>query len=193
MSDRDLLFPHAMGAAATRGKPSLEDRIAGLFAELHDPLYRYLLLVVWNPLDSEELAQEAFLRLHRQLREGQSIENIKAWLFRVAHNLAMDLARQGRSTSSLSDDAVTREAEDRHAHREATPEAVLLRAERYRALDAAIATLTEPQRQCLLLRKEGFRYREIAAILGVRESTVLDHLRRAIERVSKELHGAGSL
>ena len=134
------------------------------------------------------MAQEAFLRLHLHIRAGQSIDNVKAWLFRVGHNLFIDRGRRTRVTDSLSQPEVTRAAEDVHARTMATPEERLAERERRRRLALAIDALPSQQRHCLYLRREGFRYREIAVVLGIRESTVIDHLRRAIGRLSKELH-----
>ena len=172
----------------TPARKSLEDQIARLFDEWHDPLFRYLFLLSWDSAEAEDLAQEAFLRLHQHIRAGQSIDNVKAWLFRVGHNLFIDRGRRTRVTDSLSQPEVTRAAEDVHARTMATPEERLAERERRRRLALAVEALPSQQRHCLYLRREGFRYREIAVVLGIRESTVIDHLRRAIGRLSKELH-----
>jgi len=54
-------------------------------------------------------------------------------------------------------------------------------------LGQAVAALSPQQRQCLHLRTEGFRYREIAAILNISDSSVGEFLRRAIVRLRKAL------
>jgi len=70
----------------------------------------------------------------------------------------------------------------------ATPEELFQRREKITRIHAAIATLSEQQKECLYLRAEGFRYREIADVLGVTVSTVAESLRRAVRKLSKEPH-----
>ena len=53
-------------------------------------------------------------------------------------------------------------------------------------VQTAMSSLSEQQKQCLFLRAEGFRYREIAEILGVSISTVAESLRRAIRKLTSE-------
>jgi RNA polymerase sigma-70 factor (ECF subfamily) len=169
---------------------TLESQIGALFDELHHPLFRYLLMLTWDAADTEDLVQDAFLRLQRHVQEGQPINNVKAWLFRVAYNLYIDRSRRTREAGSLSEPSVTRAAEEVHTRSTQTPEQRLIEQERHQSLARAIESLTQQQRHCLFLRREGFRYREIGQIIGIRESTVIDHLRRAIERLSKEVNSA---
>jgi RNA polymerase sigma-70 factor (ECF subfamily) len=65
------------------------------------------------------------------------------------------------------------------------PEALVLERERWDGLRSAIRTLTDHQRQCLHLRAEGLRYREIAETLGITVSSVVDTLTRAVEKLRK--------
>jgi RNA polymerase sigma-70 factor (ECF subfamily) len=175
-------------ASGTSRPMRLEDRLAELFRELRDPLYRYLLMLIWEPAASEELAQEAFLRLHREIVSGSKIKNMKSWLFRVAHNLAIDHTRTARPTDSLTDESVKAQAEAMRDTSVSDPEQTALARERFEQLTEAMSKLSARQRECLHLRAEGFRYREIASILGIGEPTVIENIRRAMQRLSKELH-----
>jgi RNA polymerase sigma-70 factor (ECF subfamily) len=65
----------------------------------------------------------------------------------------------------------------------------MLRQEQVCLMRVALDRLSSQQRQCLHLRTEGFRYREIAEILGVSESTVCENLRRGLSRLMKDCHG----
>lgn len=67
---------------------SLKAKVAQLFELLRDPVYLYLTAVVRNSAEAEDIAQETFLRLYRTLHRGQPINNVRLWVFRVAHNLA---------------------------------------------------------------------------------------------------------
>lgn len=167
---------------------SLEDKVAVLFEQLNQPLYRYILLLTWNPQDSEEVVQDVFLKLHRQLLEKAPIDNIRAWIFRVGHNLAIDRGRTSKHADSLSEPETNRRVEDQLAGCTPDPEMIVLQREKEVALTHAVAALPALQRHVLLLRREGFRYREIASILEIGETTVIDNITRAIQRLHEELH-----
>jgi|SRR5437867_26441 len=69
---------------------TLEEKVSQLFELLRDPVYLYLTAVLGSPAEAEDITQETFLRLYRALHRGQVINNVRFWLFRVAHNLAFD-------------------------------------------------------------------------------------------------------
>jgi RNA polymerase sigma-70 factor (ECF subfamily) len=126
------------------------------------------------------MVQDAFLNLHRHLASGGSQVNIRSWLFRVAHNGARNRQqsydrRFGKpldpDLDSISDDA--------------TPEQVVLEKEKLRRLGEAILLLTDSERECLLLRAGGLRYREIAEVLEIPTSTVGDTVDRAIKKLAE--------
>src|SRR3984957_8835840 len=57
-----------------------------LFRELRKPLLRCLVCLGLSPDEAQDVVQDAFLSLHRHLSAGGSQENMRSWLFRVAHN-----------------------------------------------------------------------------------------------------------
>src|SRR5579862_2217922 len=59
-----------------------------LFRELRKPLLRYLMCLGLSADEAQDVVQDAFLSLHRHLSAGGSQENMRSWLFRVAHNQA---------------------------------------------------------------------------------------------------------
>src|SRR5260370_38008851 len=74
---------------------ALQDQVAQLFLEARDDGYRYLLRLGIHPPQAQEGAQEVFLRLYATLKKGENIQNPRAWIFRVAHNLGLKIrARQ---------------------------------------------------------------------------------------------------
>src|SRR5467141_5179492 len=78
-----------------RATMTLQDQVAQLFQEARDDVYRYLLSLGLYPPQAQEGAQEVFLRLYATLRKGEKIQNPRAWIFRVAHNLGLKIrARQ---------------------------------------------------------------------------------------------------
>jgi len=160
--------------------------IVDLYDELRPSLYGYLICLGLAPHEADDVIQEAFLGLFEHLEAGRKEDNLRGWVFRVAHNLSRNLQKQGRRlVSNTQDDGFLLEQTDTALN----PEDGYLWKEHLQRLDKAIAQLTEQQRQCLHLRAEGLRYREIADVLGVGTSRVPQLLQRAVVRLMDELHG----
>lgn len=158
----------------------LHDQVAELFEELRGDVYRYLLTLGLYPPQAQEAAQEVFLRLYATLRRNVEVKNPRAWIFRVAHNLGLDVRARENSLQPF-DPGI----EARLADPEMTPEMSLLERERTLRFHRAIENLSEQQRRCLLLRLEGLRYAEIGAALGISASAVGEFMRRAIVRLKR--------
>ena len=162
---------------------TLQQVLSGLFAELRVPLFRYLVAMLGSAAEAEDITQECFLRLFLELRSGKSLDSPKAWLFRVGHNLARD-----RWRSTLPEQGLDGPALEVADERYLSSEEAVLRQERLALMRAAINRLSAQQRLCLHLRTESFRYREIAGILGVSESTVCENIRRGLSHLMKDCH-----
>ncbi len=67
----------------------LEQEVVDLFDQLRARLLRYTFNFGLPVQDGEEIVQEVFLALFRHLQQGKSRENLRGWVFRVAHNLAL--------------------------------------------------------------------------------------------------------
>lgn len=152
-----------------------------LYRELRKPLLRYLVCLGLSADEAQDVVQDAFLSLHRHLASRGSKENIRSWLFRVSHNAARN--RQNRYDRRF---AAPLEDSLHSALDEATPERAVLEKEKFRTLRKAIRLLTESERECLLLRAGGLRYREIGEVLGLSTSTVADAVDRAIRKLSEK-------
>jgi RNA polymerase sigma-70 factor (ECF subfamily) len=166
----------------------LEQKVTGYFDQWREPVYRYLVAAFGNAAQAEDVTQEAFLQLYRCLHSGQSIGNARAWVFRVAHNLAVNQIKSRQFITPLDDETW---ADLRQSYKDAgpSPEQKLIQQEKFDRLRAAVASLTAPERQCLHLRTKGLRYREIAEILDISTTTVAETLYRVIEKLSKESYG----
>jgi RNA polymerase sigma-70 factor, ECF subfamily len=156
----------------------LEQEVVELFDEFRLPLLRYLSSFGLPLADGEEVLQEAFLSLFQHLQRGKSRENLRGWLFRVAHNLA--LKRRYRAGRDLEHSAAT-PAVDPAPNPE---DQMLTNQVRRRALQVAKA-LPEQDRRCLFLRAEGLRYREIAGILDMSLGAVSLSLTRSLARIAR--------
>jgi len=153
-----------------------------LYNERRTEIYRYILTLRLPAANAQELVQEAFLRLFQAIESGTSIGNPRAWLFRVAHNLAVD-ERNRQALAVEQADSTYLTALDLD-----TPELVVIGKERTRQLADAIAGLSKQQRACLHLRAEGLRYREIAAVLEISTPTVGEFLQRAMKRMRTAIY-----
>lgn len=163
---------------------TLEEKVTRYFEQWRDPVNRYVIAAFGDPM-AEEITQEAFLQLYRRLHGGQPVPNIRAWVFRAAHSLALNRIRSQQFTELLDEegwDALRQTLVDASSN----PEQRLLQIEKFNRLRIAIARLTPPERQCLHLRTKGLRYREIAEILNLGTSTIAETLYRVIDKLTQE-------
>jgi RNA polymerase sigma-70 factor (ECF subfamily) len=158
----------------------VEQEVVELFDQWRDPLLRYLLGTSLPVSDSEDIIQETFLALFQHLRRGKSRQNLRGWLFRVAHNLALKKHQRFRRDSQNIPESIdpAPNPEDRFAT-----------SQTQKRLVAVLRALPEQNRRCLYLRAEGLRYREIAEVLDMSLGAVslcleraLSHIARAAER-----------
>jgi len=180
-------FTESVSAAeqtATQSPMSLRERVSEYFLALRNPVYGYLARFCGSPAEAEELTQEAFLKLYRHLLQGKKVENVKSWVFQVARNLAVDRTR----TRSSVEEAVEISAAADIPSEGASSEEMILEHERDERLRVATKELTDFQRQCLHLRAEGLRYREIAETLSTSVDSVADALQRAIRKLRDRMH-----
>lgn len=161
---------------------NLEEQIGQIFEGLRMPVYQYLLSVFGEPALAEDLTQDAFLQLYRSLLKGQEIKNIRFWIFRVAHNLALNNKKHQQFISALQVDSMD-EIEMNLPDNSLNPEQIVLQREKFAQLFNGLKVLTLNERQCLYLRAEGFRYKEIAEIMNVGVPTVGEYLRRSIRKL----------
>lgn len=167
-------------AGQRRAAVTLQDKVARLFEEARDDVYRYLLTLGLHPPQAQEAAQEVFLRLYVTMKKGEEIQNPRAWIFRVAHNLGLKIRARQNTEAPFEPDL-----EAVLASRAPDPEHTLLERERQVRFHRAVQGLSEQQRRCLHLRLEGLRYPEIGSTLGISPSAVGEFLRRAIARLRK--------
>ncbi len=162
------------------------DEAGAIFEELRTPLLRYLVSLGLRLDEAQDLVQEVFLRLHQHLLSDGARDNLRSWIFRVAHNEAVNLHKSGFKRAFRRAVNWCYALEDR-IYPGADPEQIALESERLSRLTAAVRRLPEVQRNCLNLRTAGLRFREIAIVLGLSTTTVADNLNKAIARLRKEL------
>ncbi|HEV2199584.1 MAG TPA: sigma-70 family RNA polymerase sigma factor [Bryobacteraceae bacterium] len=183
-----VLSDLASGAAERVREPSLsEQEVVDLFDQFRDRLFRYVLTFGLPVEDCEEVIQETFLALFRHLTRGRSRRNLRGWLFRVAHNLALRMRLRARRDghASATKDARVDAREDAAIDPAPDPERQFESAQTRARLLAVFRALAEQDRRCLSLRAEGLRYREIAGVLDMSLGSVSVSLARSLARLTR--------
>lgn len=159
--------------------------VMNMFSMMRSPLYSHLLWMNLSPDQAEDVIQETFLRFYQQLSAGALPHyNLRGWVWRVAHNLALDLrsaSTRKRNGTEMNLDAVS----DWLADPSPDPHQIAEWKQSHQRVQAGIEQLSERDRQCVHLRVQGLGYRQIASMLGIGRSTVADTL----DRVTSFLRG----
>jgi RNA polymerase sigma-70 factor (ECF subfamily) len=174
-------FPNITDAARSGEPSAIEQEVMDLFEQFRTPLLRYAVTFDLSVHDAEEVIQEVFLSLFRHLQLGRSQKNLRGWIFRVAHNLALKqlYATQRSHVKTASDWTTVEEQLDPSPN----PEELLSLAQKRHRLLSVVDALPEGDQRCLRLRAEGLRYREIATVLGMSLGAVSLSLTRSLARL----------
>ena len=143
-------------------------------------LRRYLTSLTRDVAAAEDLSQDAFERLMREVRAGRQPDDIGGWLHRVGHNLAMSRGRRisvadrRRSELVVSDWAPS-------------PESMTVAGEDQQAVVAVLGGLGVVDRQALILASHGYRGAEIARSIGRSEVATRTLMCRARAKVRTQV------
>jgi RNA polymerase sigma-70 factor, ECF subfamily len=172
----------AAAPAKTEADAEIEIEVIALFDQLQDRLFGYVLSFGLTVHDAEDVVQETFLSLFRHLQLGRSRRNLRGWIFRVGHNLALKkrTAVQAGGAGLAYEDVAA-------AHHDPSPsvEEQIAFSQRQRRLLAVLDALPEQDQRCVALRAEGLKYREIAEILGISLGSVSISLARSLARLAR--------
>lgn len=153
----------------------IEREVIQLYEENANGLFRYL-AGYSNDLEiAEEAVQEAFLRYYVARVRGESKNEDRAWLFRVARNYLLDRLKEygHKNRSSIEDIADFPDpAQDTQA-----------RYEFEEFSQGALKSLSRREKECLRLRSEGLTYNETAVALKIRSGTVGAMISRAVRKI----------
>ena len=160
--------------------PSLEDAFAQYQSELLGTLY-YL---VGNLEDARDALQEAFIKCWRNQDKLPEIDNLKAWIFRIALNTGRDI----RETAWRRKKQALPEDESMLTSTHAGPEAIVEQDERLSRLRAALHQLRPEEQEVFLLRQNGeMTYEEIGEALEIPSGTVKTRMRLALQKLREVL------
>jgi len=158
--------------------------VVALFESYRVPLLRYLIALGMSVHDGEEVTQEVFLALFQHLKKGKRGTNLRGWIFRVGHNVALKHLGSRRFQAAKNSIPLN-EVESELICPSPNPEQALEASRSETRIKAVIEALSELDRRCLYLRAEGLRYREIAEVLNVSLGSVANALERAISKLDR--------
>ncbi|MBQ7650094.1 MAG: sigma-70 family RNA polymerase sigma factor [Victivallales bacterium] len=152
--------------------------------------------VLGNREDAEEVAQDAFIRMHRALPAFRGESEFTTWMYRIVTNLARNKYRWNKARKTALHDSIDAPVEAGDGDARAielpdtgnTPEEEAVYAELDQALQSELGKLPEAQRQVLVMRNvQDMSYEDIAAALKCKIGTVKSRLARAREELCRRL------
>ncbi len=184
-------------AIASAGEPALDaSDLMAVVAHYQSPLLRYVGQMLGRiDHEAEDIVQETFVRLHRQVtgHGPGSVKHLTTWLFRVTHNLTIDMLRQRSKRSRPPVTAVDPSAlsEDQAAD-ELDALGEVLRQEARQVALRELAQIDEQQRQVVLLKViQGMSLRQVAKVVGISVSLVNYRLNQGLTELARRLRKAG--
>jgi RNA polymerase sigma factor (sigma-70 family) len=181
-----------------------DQRISEAIERERPRLRNFIRKRVADQSDAEDILQEVFYELVEAYRMMKPVEQMTAWLFRVAHNRITDLFRSKKRTSSTeapvrTEDGDETQWEDLLPSPDAGPESSYARSVLLEELDAALDELPEEQREVFLAHEFlGYSFKELGEQTGVSVNTLLSrkryavlHLRERLQTIYNDFRKAG--
>jgi RNA polymerase sigma-70 factor (ECF subfamily) len=159
-----------------------------LFDAYHGRIYRYLLRLVRNPAEAEDLTQETFLRAHSRGDSLRDPEAVRGWLYRIATHAALDRLRQRKSHPVVEADKASGQFPPAVSASPSVLE-VVERKETSACVQRCLDYLPDHYRAVILLHEaHGLTAPEMANLLGVSLFTVRIRLHRARQKLQRIMH-----
>ncbi len=157
-------------------EPNIEKRYLKAYEEWSDAIYRHCLFRVYNADRAEELVQDTFMKTWSYLAEGKEIDNLRAFLYKVANNLVIDHSRKRKEDSLEKVLAAAPQLEPSYSGTAELETAVA-----YQEAMEVIQSLPPDERDILIMRfVDDLDPREIAEILGITANNASVKINRAL-------------
>ena len=171
-----------------------DDRISEAVEREQARLSNFIRRRVSDPGDAEDILQEVFYELVEAYRMMKPVEQVTAWLLRVARNRITDLFRKRqrealrREPDVLTEDGEVFQLEDLLPAPDAGPDAAYTRSVLLEELDAALEELPDEQRDVFVAHElMGYSFKEIAAQTDVSVNTLLSRKHYAVQHLRERL------
>ena len=169
-------------------------RIAEVIQQEQRRLFRFIRKRVDDEGDAEDILQDVFYELVEAYRLMKPVEQVTAWLFRVARNRITDLFRRKSREAlrnqppAVTEDGEPLQLEDVLPSPDAGPEAAYARSVLLEELDAALDELPDEQREVFIAHEwMGYSFKELAAETGVSVNTLLSRKHYAVLHLRERL------
>jgi RNA polymerase sigma-70 factor (ECF subfamily) len=152
------------------------DAFAEIVEHYQVPIQRYLYRLTGDYQMAQDLAQDTFLQAYKGILKTKADLSLKAWLYRIATNNALQHHRRKRRLSFIPlDDCKKSDIPTTENHASLVGEKI--------AMQETLSKVPEEQRTCLVLHfVEGFKYKEIAETLGISEDAVRKRVARGKQK-----------
>ncbi len=148
-----------------------------LYFRYHDPLFRYVWYRTRSPESAKDTLQEIFTRLWQNRRSLDPEKSVKAYLYRIAHNLHIDNLRKQGQEKSFRTGSLPR-----------SPDTVEADADLRMDVQSAVDSLPDDLRIAFMLnRYQGLKYTEIAEVCSISVKTVESRISRALALLREKL------
>ena len=154
------------------------------------PIYSFVYRYVGNRQDAEDITQEVFIKVWRNLKKFDQQKSFKTWIFSIAKNTAIDFLKKKKMIpfSEFDNEGGENTIIETLADPSSLPQELLEKAGMAQTLNAAMEKLSSQYRMVLFLRyNDHFNFREIAESLGEPLNTIKSRHRRALVMLKEQL------
>jgi RNA polymerase sigma-70 factor, ECF subfamily len=163
---------------------NLEERISGIYNSHYLDVYRFLICFSGNQDEAEDMTQEVFIRVLKNISNFNGTSTIKTWIFSIAKNVAIDHYRKKRLSSIFKEGFFKN-----IVSKDKGPNELVELSEMQTFVHEAISKLKPTYRAVVLLRGiNEFSIKETAEILNCSESKVKVDYHRALKDLKKKLN-----
>jgi RNA polymerase sigma-70 factor (ECF subfamily) len=189
MEDNDL-------AAVARARKGDDDAFRLLVERHSRSVFRVAYRMTGCEQDAEDLVQETFLRVYRNLGAFQERANFGTWIYRIAVNCSLDWLRKRRPLDELKDNSEPDYEESAHVKNGPTtvPDRMIMRLEVRDRVRNALEDLSPMEKAAFVLRHfEGMSIEEISGTLGMHNNAAKHSIFRAVRKMRRALAPIASL
>jgi RNA polymerase sigma-70 factor (ECF subfamily) len=151
-----------------------EEAVKIFLNEFKIPLYNYVYRMVYSREDAEDILQEVFLKIFKNIKRIDFSKNYKSFIYQVARNSTFDFLKKRKDKNELDEEVM------------GTEDASYEKMEAKDRIEKALQGITREEREMILLKYiENFKISEISKILKIPENTVKVRIFRAIKKMGK--------
>jgi RNA polymerase sigma-70 factor (ECF subfamily) len=150
-----------------------------LYTEFYEAIYRFVFRMIGNTESAEDITQETFIKLYKNINPHNTIRNPKAWLYQVAGNLCRDKIKRNNAYRKIIDNIFLKE------DTKSNTESNFIESIESDFIRKALKRLSYRDQMLLQLYQDGLSYNDIAEVMDIKRSSVGRMLSRSIEKAEK--------